>query len=110
MGDNAVAGTVYGTPDRPRATLPGTTDFSPGSYLEIQGGPYNSGAGQWRFQCTASEPCWVTSDAADKAVLADSARLVLEGSSWVTIENLNWDPEAPGANQNTSNTAICYQL
>ncbi|MGD9010552.1 MAG: hypothetical protein PVG41_21685 [Desulfobacteraceae bacterium] len=105
-GDNAVSGTVYGTPDRPRLTLPGTMTFRAGSYIEIHGGPYNSGAGLWRFQCTDSQPCWVTSDPNDKAVLAGSAYLSLEGSSWVTIENLMWDPEAPGAERNTRNTAI----
>ncbi len=106
MGDNAIDGVVYGTPDRPRATLMGTHDFAPGSYVVIRGGPYNSGAGLWRFQCTENTPCWITGNAEDKAILAGSVRLVLEGSSWLTVENLLWDPEAPGAQTNTSNTAI----
>jgi len=106
MGDNAVGGIVYGTPDRPRATLMGQTVFTPGAYIEIQGGPYNSGIGRWRFECTSGDPCWVTSDSINKAILAGSARFTLEGSSWLTIENLLWDPEAAGAIVNTSNTAI----
>ena len=106
MGDNAIDGVVYGTPDRPRATLMGNRDFAPGAYVEIQGGPYNSGFRVWRFQCTETDPCWITSDATDKALLAGSVRLVLEGSSWLTVENLLWDPEAPGAETNINNNAI----
>ena len=106
MGDNAIGGTVYGTPDRPRATLMGNSIFPAGTYVEIQGGPYNSGAGRWQFQCTTGEPCWITSDQNNKAVLAGSAGLILEGSSYLTVENLLWDPESPGAITNTSNTAI----
>jgi hypothetical protein len=106
MGDNAIGGVVYGTPDRPRASLMGSGDFPAGTYVEIQGGPYNSDAVSWRFQCTESEPCWITSDANSKAILAGSARFTLEGSSWLTMENLLWDPEAPGAVTNTRNSAI----
>ena len=106
MGDNAVNNIVYGTPDRPRATLMGNTVFQAGSYVEIQGGPYNSGAGLWQFQCTSTEQCWVTSNKDNKAILAGSASMILEGSSYLTVENLLWDPEAPGATTNTTNTAI----
>ncbi|MBU1168232.1 MAG: hypothetical protein KKD44_01575 [Proteobacteria bacterium] len=107
MGDNAIDGIVYGTPQRPRATLMGSkSDFEPGTYIEIQGGPYNSGAGLWRFFGTAEAPCWVTSDPDNHAILAGSAQFSLEGSSWVTIENLTWDPEAAGAVKNTLNSAI----
>ncbi len=106
-GDNAIDGVVYGTPDRPRATLMEMRyDFPAGSYVEIHGGPYNEGTSIWRFTCTKTEPCWVTGDADNKAIMAGSMRFLLEGSSWLTVENLMWDPEAEGASKNTLNNAI----
>jgi hypothetical protein len=110
MGDNAIDGVVYGTPDRPRATLMGRLDFPAGTYVEIQGGPYNSATPniepKWRFQCTETAPCWVTSDPDNKAIMAGRVRMILDGSSWLTVENLMWDPEAPGAETNAKNGAI----
>jgi hypothetical protein len=79
----------YGHPARPRATIP-ETNYAPGSYVEIHGGPYNGG-GQIIFTANGTEqaPVWIRGPESDaKAVIR--GEMLVKGS-YVFIENLRFD-------------------
>ncbi|HED39681.1 MAG TPA: hypothetical protein ENJ13_04555 [Chromatiales bacterium] len=77
---------TYGTPNRPRATIPEIV-YAEGAYVEIHGGPY-SGGGQIIFTGNGTEenPVWIRGEST--AIRGNiSAEMIVKGS-YIIIENL----------------------
>ena len=84
----------YGTPNRPRMTIPEIT-YSAGSYVEIHGGPY-TGGGQLILTANGTEanPVWIRgSSPATKPTIRGET--ILKGS-YIFVENLYYDTDQKG--------------
>lgn len=83
------SGNPYGTPDKPRESIPEKT-YSAGSYVEIHGGPY-TGGGQIIFTANGTEdnPVWIRGgDPNNKALIR--GEMIGKGQYFV-VENLRFD-------------------
>lgn len=79
----------YGYPARPRLTLPNHVTFTPGSVVEIHGGPY-AGTTVMSFQCTVTAPCWVRGhDVSTRPVF--TGLLDIRDAHYVVFENLDFN-------------------
>jgi Calx-beta domain-containing protein/putative Ig domain-containing protein len=77
---------TYGTPDKPRTTIPEIT-YSAGAYVEIHGGPYRGGS-QIIFtgNGTAQSPVWIRGQSSNEKGEI-TGEMIVKGS-YVIIENL----------------------
>jgi hypothetical protein len=74
---------TYGTPDRPRSSLPSDGTYPAGTYIELHGTfPDLSADKYWKFQGTPENPCWITGDCTFQTALfriGGSSHLIVEG-------------------------------
>jgi hypothetical protein len=79
----------FGSPEKPRLTLPGGT-IAAGSVIEIRGGPYGPGRTlQIESQGTASNPVWIRGASSQNKPRI--RRRVSLGGSYTIVENLHFD-------------------
>jgi len=76
----------YGTPNRPRMTIL-TASYSPGSYIELSGGPYSDNY-LLNFNCTVSQPCWFRG-ASQSDMPIFNGRLSIRNSEYLIVENID---------------------
>jgi hypothetical protein len=84
----------YGTPNKPRMTIPEIT-YAAGSYVEIHGGPY-TGGGQIIITANGTEanPVWIRgSSSSTKPTIRGET--IIKGS-YVFLENLYYDTDNRG--------------
>lgn len=79
---------TYGTPDKPRKSIPEIT-YEAGSYIEIHGGPYNGG-GQITFRAngTPDKPVWFRGISQDQRAIITGETIVK--GQYVILENLEF--------------------
>ncbi|MCP5078223.1 MAG: hypothetical protein GY951_09240 [Psychromonas sp.] len=83
------SGNLFGSPDKPRATiLEGT--YEAGSYVEIHGGPYDGG-GQLIIEAngTPDKPVWIRGLNSDNRALI-SGETIVKGQ-YIILENLEYN-------------------
>ena len=79
---------TYGSPDKPRTTIPEIT-YEAGSYIEIHGGPYDGG-GQITFRAsgTPDKPVWFRGVSQDERAIITGETIVK--GQYVILENLEF--------------------
>lgn len=79
---------TFGSPDKPRSTIPEIT-YEPGSYIEINGGPYDGG-GQIIFRAngTPDKPVWFRGASIENRAKI-SGETIVKGE-YVILENLEF--------------------
>ncbi|MEO0576806.1 MAG: hypothetical protein AAF004_15220, partial [Pseudomonadota bacterium] len=125
QGDNAVGGTVYGTTDRPRVTLPEAGTFPAGTRIFVYGDntplpnsesnnrkvDYSQWGGQAetiRFNGTSGSPCWIIGVdrprlRADNLQLVDSNHVIFDG---IYLESANG---ASGDIEIETSNYVCFR-
>ncbi|MDJ0793293.1 MAG: right-handed parallel beta-helix repeat-containing protein [Woeseiaceae bacterium] len=78
----------YGSPERPRQTLPNDT-LKPGSVMTIMGGPYEGGPVRWRVEGTIDAPIWIRGES-ETEMPKIRQQIVLDGQ-FAIVENLHFD-------------------
>ncbi|MEL0657900.1 right-handed parallel beta-helix repeat-containing protein [Psychromonas arctica] len=91
---------TYGSPDKPRSTIPEIT-YEAGSYIEIHGGPYNGG-GQIIFNANGApeKPIWIRGLSSSELGNI-SGEMIVKGQ-YVILENLNFIKQKLGFRSNNS--------
>jgi len=89
---------TFGSPDKPRLTVPfadsNSASMPPGTYIEIHGGPYPDHL-YFKMACSEASPCWIVGDPTTKPTFTGD--MVVESSSYVIVENLDFNGGARGA-------------
>ena len=102
------ASNTYGTPNRPRATIPEIT-YDAGSYVEIHGGPY-TGGGQLIITANGTEqaPVWIrgSSEATRPTIRGET---ILKGS-YIFVENLLYDADQQGIALRVHNDSYLHHV
>jgi hypothetical protein len=77
-----------GSPNRPRATIPGNTSFQQGAYLEVRGGPYTIGTRTWTAGGSAARPVFFVG-VGKPEIRSASASLQFAGS-WGVVQGFQF--------------------
>ncbi len=77
----------YGYPSKPRKTVP-TGPFGPGTYIEMNGGPYTTSIAA-TFNCTLAAPCWLRGGSNTTKTVFTGAGISVQDSSYLIVENFD---------------------
>ncbi len=91
-----------GYPDKPRLTIP-AANFSAGSYVEMNGGPYTNTIGP-QFNCTQAAPCWLRGGSSTNKTVLNGGNLRIRDSSYLIIENFDLNGGTGGIGVSGNNT------
>lgn len=84
--DSTDTSNPFGYPQKPRKTMAQGT-YAAGTYMFI-GGMLNTATINLLFNCTAENPCWITSNTQNQGGFTGNGRISLQTSSYLFIENL----------------------